>query len=473
MQNDYDVIIIGGGGAGLAAAHQALEHGARVLIVDAGDRLGGSTNLSGGHVYAAGTSVQRAAGILDDTPEDAFRYYMTLNQYKLEPAPVRRYCEEAPRVVEWLLGLGVEFPVSGLHAGGVDPTPREHTPVGNGAAIVAAIEGALGGRADVALRTRVRQLLVEDGRVVGIKADEVDIRAAAVIISTGGFGANPELLARYYPDAAVHGDWTWYIGGEHSQGDHLGLGAAAGADITGFNRGLLLATPGFRKELEVGGPSWLVYVNREGRRFASETLPYNVMAGVLKEQTGGECFAIFDDEARATALPDPAILAAVRAGTRTTSWTTEALDEFIRDRKIIRADSVEDLARKAGIRYPALRTTLDTYNADCEAGVDTRFGKRPSVWKPVAKPPFYAARIKPAVVCFTSTGLRIDEQARVRDLADRPIPGLFAAGEAAGGVLGDRIFGGGSSMAHVLSFGRIAGKNAALLGTANYPDNIR
>ncbi|HJP70049.1 MAG TPA: FAD-dependent oxidoreductase, partial [Sphingomicrobium sp.] len=93
MNNDYDVIIIGGGGAGLAAAEQALEHGARVLIVDAGDKLGGSTNLSGGHIYAAGTSVQRAAGVHDDKPEAAYRYYMTLNQFKLEPGPVRTLCE--------------------------------------------------------------------------------------------------------------------------------------------------------------------------------------------------------------------------------------------------------------------------------------------------------------------------------------------------------------------------------------------
>ncbi len=469
MNNDYDVIIIGGGGAGLAAAQQALENGASVLIVDAGDRLGGSTNLSGGHVYAAGTSVQRAAGILDDTPDDAFRYYMTLNQYKLEAAPVRAYCEEAPRVVEWLIGLGIEFPVADLHAGGVDPTRREHMPVGNGAAIVAALENAIAGRVDVALQTRVRSLIVEQGRVAGIRVDGTEVRSATVIISSGGFGANPELLARHYPDA-IHGDYTWYIGSDHAQGDHFALGEQAGAEIAGFNRGLLLTTPGFRKELEIGGPSWLIYVNHEGRRFAPETLPYNVMAGVLGAQTGSECFAIFDEDARASALPDPAVLARVRAGTMATCWTPDQLDIFIAEGKIMRADTLEDLARQAGIRWPALRTTIDDYNLDCAAGVDTRFGKQASVWKPVSKGPFHAARIRPAVVCFTSTGLRIDEHARVRGVDDRPVPGLFAAGESAGGVLGDRIFGGGSSMAHVLSFGRIAGRAAAQAARADPPN---
>ena len=467
MDTDYDVIIVGGGGAGLAAAYEALETGARVLIVEAGEALGGSTRLSGGHIYAAGTSVQRAAGVEGDTPQSAFHYYMTLNQFRLEPAVARRLCEEAPGVIEWLIGLGIEFKPEALHVGGVDGIRREHLPTGNGAAIVAVLDAAVAGKADVALRTRVRDLLIEDGRVAGIRADGAEIRAHAVVITTGGFGANPELLARHYPDAAAHGDWTWYIGAPHSQGDHLALGEAAGADVTGHNRGLVLATPGFRKELEVYLPSWLVYVNREGRRFVDETIEYNIMSGVLRDQTGGECFAVFDEAARASARPDPATLESIKLGLVGTSWTPEALEGFVRERKLMSAPSLEALARQAGIRWPALQTTVDTYNADCELGVDTRFGKVCDDFKPIATGPFYAARMRGAIVCFTSMGLRIDEEARVRDKADRPIAGLFAAGEAAGGVLGDRIFGGGSSMANVLSYGRIAGRNAAMLRQDN------
>lgn len=469
METDYDVIVIGGGGAGLAAAFTALEQGARVLIAEAGDRLGGSTNLSGGHIYAAGTSVQRAAGVEGDDPEAAFRYYMTLNQYRLDPSLARRLCHEAPKVIDWLIGLGVEFLPDKLHVGGVDGLRREHVPTGYGAAIVAVLEAAISGKADVALRTRVRELLVEDGRVAGVRFGDEAVRAGSVVVTTGGFGANPELLARHYPDAARHGDWTWYIGAPHSQGDHLELGAAAGAEVVGHNRGLVLATPGFRKELEVYQPGWLMFVNREGRRFVDETLPYHVMVGIIEEQTGGEGFAIFDEAARAAACPDPETLAEVKAGFLTTSWLPEALEEFVRTRKLATAPSLEALARQVGIRWPALQTTVETYNGYCEAELDPQFGKAASEWKPIATPPFYAARMRGAIVCFTSTGLRIDAEAQVHDKADRAIPGLYAAGESAGGVLGDRIFGGGSSMANVLVYGRIAGGNAAKHARSNGP----
>jgi len=460
METHYDVIVIGAGGAGLAAAHTALEAGARVLVAEAGDRVGGSTSLSGGHIYAAGTSVQRAAGIIGDSAEQAFRYYLTLNQYKVEPSLARRLCGAAPGVVEWLISLGITFRPDDLYVSGIDGHRRGHVPMGHGAEIVATFDRAISGKADVVLRTRVRDLLMENGRVAGIRVDGQDVRSGAVVITTGGFGANPELLARYYPEAAAHGDWTWYIGSPHAQGDGLGLGACAGAEWTGFNRGLLLATPGFRKELEVGTPGWLTYVNRDGRRFVDETVEYNIMSGVLKEQLGSECFAIFDEAARATAEPDPETMQAVRAGLMTTCWLPDLLAEFARARKLLSAPTLEELARLAGIRWPALQTTVDTCNADYAAGRDAAFFKPPALLRPIRTPPFYAARIRSAIVCFTSMGLRIDAEARVHDTADRPIPGLYAAGEAAGGVLGDRIFGGGSSMANVLVFGRIAGRNA-------------
>src|SRR3546814_9205787 len=107
-----------------------------------------------------------------------------------------------------------------------------------------------------------------------------------------------------------------------------------GADIAGHNRGLLLTTLGFYRDLEVFVPGWLVYVNREGRRFINETTEYAVMAGVVKDQIGGSIFAIFDENARATAVPEPRYAAAHKAGIITLNWVTDKIDEQIAKGKV-------------------------------------------------------------------------------------------------------------------------------------------
>ncbi|XOV85343.1 MAG: FAD-dependent oxidoreductase [bacterium] len=461
---DYDVIVIGGGGAGLSAAIRAAEAGATVLVVEAGEKMGGSTALSGGVYYAAGTSVQQAKGISGDSADDMFEYYLTLNQYRVEPALARVICDHAAPGLEWLISLGVQFDPADLYASGVESVPRGHKAKENGAEIAARLEGAASNleKVDFAVKTRVQHLLTDaTGRVTGVHAAGADVTASAVVIASGGFAQNPEKLHRYYPEAAAHGDWTWGISAADCVGDGLDMGLAIGADVIGYNRGLLLTTPGFYKDLEVFVPGWIVYVNRDGRRFINETTEYAVMSGVVKDQVGGTCFAIFDDATRATAKPNQAYAAAMEAGMITLNWITDVLDQQIEKGKILKADTLEELAVLAGIRADALATTVATYNRDCRAGTDSQFFKDPSVMQTIEEPPYYAAEIRCAIVCLTSTGLRIDSKAHVLTPADQPIPGLYAAGETSGGVLGERYIGGGNSIANAIVFGQIAGTNAA------------
>lgn len=464
MAKDIDVIVVGGGGAGLAAAVTARDSGARVAIIEADTKLGGSTSLSGGVYYAAGTSVQRAKGIANDTPDAMFEYYMTLNQYRVEPALARRICDNAGPDLEWLISLGVEFKPEGLYCSGVESVARGHGAAARGQSITDALEAAASEKGvDVALNTRVTALHRDSsGKVAGVRLGEEVVEAGAVVVATGGFGANPNMLHRLYPEAARHGDdWTWYIGSKHCVGDGLEMGSAVGANIVGHNRGLLLTTPGFAKDLEVYVPGWLVYVNREGRRFVDETIEYAVMSGVVQAQTGASCFALFDDASRAAAKPRPEFEQAAAAGLVVLNWTTDRLDEEIKSRRILMAETLEELALQAGIQPAALATTVAKYNADCARGDDTAYFKDGSVMRPIATPPYYAREIRTAIVCLTSTGLRVDPDARVLNEAEQPIAGLFAAGETTGGVLGERYIGGGNSIANAIVFGRIAGANAA------------
>jgi fumarate reductase flavoprotein subunit len=461
VKRDYDVVVAGAGGAGMAAAIMASDAGASVIVLEADDRIGGSTSLSAGVFYAAGTSVQRAREI-EDAPDAMYEYYMTLNQWRVEPGIVRRLCDGAAPALEWLIELGVDFPPATLYASGVESVPRGHSAAGAGAAIASALEQAVGSRGiEVVLKAPVEEIRTEGGRITGVRAQGTELRAAALVMGCGGFGHNPDLLRRHYPEAARHGDWTWSISAPCCKGDGLGLGQRAGAAIVGHDDGLLLVTPGFDKHLEVYTPGWLLFVNREGRRFVNETAAYAVMSGVVGSQTGGSCFAIFDEEARARAEPDPAFRDAFVAGVLPLSWVNSVIDEQVEQGKVLRADSLAELAKRAGIDAGALAGTVDRYNADCERGQDSAFFKEPTEMRRIATAPFFAAEIRPAIVCFTAVGLRVDAEARVLDACERPIQGLFAAGETTGGVMGGRYIGGGASIANAIVFGRIAGSNAA------------
>lgn len=452
--DDYEVIVIGGGGAGMAAAVEAGRAGARTLLVESDRKLGGSTALSGGVFYAAGTSLQRACGI-EDTPEAQFRYYMNVNQHKLEAGVVHRLCHDSGPTFEWLVSLGIEFDPADLYVAGVDGIRRGHRARGHGTAIASALEAAVSSAGvDVALNTRVLELVLTAGRVSGIVTADGTVAAQAVIVATGGFGNNPALLQRLYPDATRYPDANWYIGTPHALGDGLVMGEAIGAALAGHNRGLLLLTTGFTRDLEPYLPGWLVYVNREGRRFIDETTEYSVLAEVLKEQPGAECLALFDESTRQAATQ--------RDGA---NWDAERLADLAGRGLITRAETLEALATHVGLRPAALLNTLERYNADCLAGFDGAFLKAARHLRPLRTPPYYAAPIKPAVICWTGTGLRIDPDARVLNRDEGVIRGLYAAGETTGGMFGQCYAAGGASVGNAITFGRIAGLNAAMFVT--------
>jgi len=457
----YDIIVIGGGGAGLAAAIEAAQSDARVLIVDADSKLGGTTARSTGVYYAAGTSVQRAAGIEDDARR-MYDYYMTLNQYNAEPSIVRVLCDGAEPGFNWLAALGVKFDPKDLYQSGVDGVARGHKPVEGGSGIVRKLRGALDGRDNVAimLHTRVERLIVENGAVTGIATGGRTIRARTVIVTTGGLGQSKAMWGRYYPKATALGDWVWAMATQHCRGDGLNLCAAAGAAIQGWNAGHLMMTANFDHRIEVGRCNWAVCVNREGRRFADEAMSSYVFSNVVGKQTGGSCFAVFDEAARLAAKRPPGT--AHVSGLYADNWCDTAIAKHADAGKIVREDSIEELANAIGIFNPAaLANTLSQFNRDVEMGHDSRFFKNPSLLRSVSTPPFYAVEMKPAIIGMTFAGPRVDKAARVIGEDEKPIGGLYAAGECVGNVIGEQYVGGGISITNAIVFGRIAGAEAA------------
>jgi fumarate reductase flavoprotein subunit len=394
-----------------------------------------------------------------------FLYAMNLNQHRMEPSVLRRYCEEGADTLHWLIGKGVEFPPEQLSTKGtyteMSGVARCHAAVGYGAAITQALEASMQQyEVDVALRTRVTRLLIEDGAVSGIEVDGAPVTAPAVIIATGGFGANRDMLARYYPDATAYGNESWYIGIDECQGDGLVLGESVNASLGGFNTGLINVSPNLLKILELP-PAWILLVNAHGRRFMDEAVGYGVQSRILGGQPRGEAYGIIDAAAFASPPRDPRFAGPIAAGLMSTQWTVDIMQEALQTGRMTKGETLEDLAAKLEINPAALRTTVELFNADVAAGGDSTYFKDPEYLRPIGEGPYYGSVFRPTIICLTSTGLRIDKDAKVIDNAERTIEGLFAAGETTGSVLGEAYIGSGSAVANVIIYGRIAGRNAA------------
>ncbi|WP_134768254.1 FAD-dependent oxidoreductase [Nocardioides sp. 1609] len=466
-ETDYDVIVIGGGGAGLAAAASAAERGRSVILFESEGELGGSTQLSAGMFTAADTSVQKALGV-DDTVDRFFQHYMDLNQWLLKPGLVRRFCELAGPTLEWLLDLGVEVPAQvspdahtpGLTRAGVEDVWRAHVPKDQGYGLVQVLDRARkAGGVEAVLHTRVERLLVEDGRVSGVVADGVELRSGAVVVASGGLAQDPALVERWFPDALRAGDSLFVVAAPGSRGDHLALGEQVGASVAGAGWGLMLPTAQFVRHhhWQAGFPPVSrVHVNPQGRRFMDEDASYAVSGGLIDAQ-GGPAWMVFDEAAR-RALPEGYA-----------DWTPARVTELVGTGAVVAADDLPGLAERIGVPADHLVATVERWNDQLPHGTDVDFQRDQTLAAkgvttppaPIAAPPFHATRVLPAELVCTHAGLEIDANAAVLDQRARPIPGLFAAGEAGGGVLGNRYVGGGNAVANALTLGRLAGQNAA------------
>ncbi|RJQ85104.1 FAD-dependent oxidoreductase [Amycolatopsis panacis] len=467
-ENQVDVLVLGGGGAGLAAAVSAAEHGASVLLFESERELGGSTLLSAGMLTAAGTSVQAALGV-QDSPDRFLQHYLDLNHWQLKPGLIKAFCTEAGAAVEWLIGLGVDIPAKlshdahtpGLTRAGVEDVWRGHVPKDQGYGLVQVLDRARRqAGAEAVLNTRVERLLVEHGRVAGVVADGIEVRAGAVVVCTGGFSQDPALRSQYYPDADAAGEDLFVVAAPGSRGDHFAFGTQVGASITGHGRGLLLPTAYFQRlhHWQSGfPPRSRILVNSHGRRFMDEDASYAVSSGIISAQDG-PVWMVFDDRARRDLPPGYA------------HWSAGHVQSEADAGRTLRADSLTELAGKMAVPESTLQATVDRWNRELpRGGADTEFLRHETLAaKGVAEPPaeiatapFYAARTLPAELVCTHAGLEIDAGAAVLDARGNRVPGLFAAGEAGAGVLGLRYVGGGNAVANAVTMGRIAGRAAA------------
>ncbi|HWQ51851.1 MAG TPA: flavocytochrome c [Terriglobales bacterium] len=457
-----DVIIVGGGGAGLAAACSATEQGASVILIEKMGTLGGNSIVSGGIYNAADPAEQEPLGI-EDSP--AFHAQQTWEggDKIANKELVDMLCNSALDGLNWLKGMGMEFK-PGVTQGVGSLYRRTHSAVmPNGTGYIKTFLGTLDSRgalSEIMTDTTGKSLIVENGRVVGVNAlgkdgNKVTLKAnKGVIIATGGFAGNVDLRVEYcqgekWPDLGA-GLITSNMPGV--TGDGIFMARDIGAALVDMEQIQLLQVcnpwTGVTSDVLTGGVDTCVYVNQEGNRFVREDGRRDVISAAILKQTDGRMYTIHNF----TLVDNPDTFKAL--GGRTVT-------ELIGEGKygFVSGATLEELAQKLDVPYENLKASIDAYNAHVEAGdaVD-EFG-RELLTTALEGGPWYAYPRAPAAH-HTMGGIKIDVSTHVIGTDGAVIPGLYAAGEVTGGIHGGNRLG-GNAIVDFTVFGRIAGKSAA------------
>jgi len=437
-----NVVIIGSGGAGLAAAIEAHDAGKEVIVVEKMSMVGGNTLRATGGLNAAGTSVQAELGI-EDNIETHLEDTMTGGYNKNIPELASAMVTGASDAVEWLIELGADLSDVGKLGGSTNN--RSHRPSGGapvGPHLVEVLKASVEERGiDILTKTTAIEILAEEGKVTGIVAkDENDaefiIEADAVILATGGFGANSTMFTEY--DAALKGFGTTNQPG--ATGDGITMAKEIGAGLVQIQEiqthPTAVPSNGYMITEAVRG-NGAILINKEGKRFVNEMLTRDVVSEAILAQEGQTSFLFFDETVRES---------------------LSAIDGYIKQGIVVEADTIEELAEKLGMDAEILVNTAKTYTESVNAKTDAEFG-RTDLPRAIETGKFYVIEVAPAVH-HTMGGIAINEEARVLTEDGQVIEGLFAAGEVVGGVHGGNRLG-GNALADIIVFGRIAGQNAS------------
>lgn len=447
------LIVIGGGIAGFAAALEAAEAGRHVVLLEKMPDIGGSSAMSGGCLAFAGTDLQVANGI-EDSSDLLASDLLEVGMHENDPALVNAYAQNQLATYQWLRGHGVAFsPV--IEASSGQSVPRVHTvdPADTVRTLAARCQAS--GHVVVMTDTRARRLLrdSETSPVHGVVAEgpqgEITLHASAgVLLASGGFGRDPEMVHRFAPqyDNAV------FVCGEGNVGDGLRMAWKLGADLR--DMAYIKGTYGKHPVDTLNHHSCLavykgaIAVNQEGKRYVDESISYKLLGDACMAQPYHTSYQIFDQPIFESGDDRVRILDFGRR-----------MEEGL----IIKANTLAELAQQIEVPYETLQETIDTYNRDVDAGVDTVFHRRKLVHNHgdlcrIETGPFYAYP-STAAVFGTYCGVRVDADMRVMDVYGEPIPGLFAAGEITGGFHGGAYMT-GSALGKAVVFGRVAARTA-------------
>lgn len=441
---DVDVVVVGGGVAGLSSAIEAAESGADVLILEKQGIVGGATTRSGGKLMANGTDVQKAAG-MEDSNDLMFDYLKGIGGDLINDSKLRLFVDHSLETYNWMVDMGVKIQdVEPIHSS--LPVWRVHNVEGGGGMtdghggkiVVPMMEKYKAVDGDIVYNVTANELIVNDNKeivgVKGVKADgsKVTVNAKSVILATGGYASNREMMAPYadFTDKYNTGVPTGNVG------DGIVMAEAVGGQIF-QNPSVQTVYVSYTSGVGINEESGLI-VSEDGKRVANEySYQFHVGNELAKEKSNVAYYIATAND------PYPTVQYGMSLD------STES------------AATIEELAEKIGMDAEVLKATVDRYNELCAKGNDEDFGKPADKMIPVEGDKYFALKLNPSVT-VTYSGIVTDEGSHVLDANNAPIKGLYAAGETAfPGLFGTEYPGCGMAISSGAFYGRVAGANAA------------
>lgn len=447
----YDVVVVGAGASGLSAAVELGKNDdISILVLEKLPFTGGSFALSGGLFWTGNGS--KYVTVPSFTPDSLLEWFEMRSETTSNAALVRHIANIAGETFDYLIDNGAPwnvesmnetYPNSGIYRfetnRGATLTKFRDDAAGNQAAEFMR-QFAVQSGAEIRVNSKVTSLVVEGSAVKGVTVEDAEktytVYARKVILATGGFGYNPELLKEFDPDSATK--WPFLSAG--STGDGIEMTRDLGVTVVGngvMAYEALTAKMGYKGN--IGSLVWVpeLIVNREGKRFVDETGQSTDIALRTYLQTDDISFGIDDSEG---------------------NDRIEDYEAGVAQGLIYKADTLEDLAAQMGVDAKALVETVEKYNATAANGTPDEFGSVHSMMKPVTTAPYYGVPLR-ACIIGTMPGLLVSENCEVLGANSQPIENLFAAGELIFGNVFNRVYPAtGTAVATAIYTGKIAGE---------------
>ena len=438
MKNTADIVVIGGGPAGMATALEASKNGASVLLLEADTLLGGNAARSTGYLAFQGFEMQHREG-LDDSAEIFFKDMLDEIKRQEEAYGIefdaelaKVFAKESASTYDWLVELGFEF-------NRFLPRPLQHSvnrmvDVTDTSMFTKVFSNVLEKNdVDVRTSTRARRLLLEDNQIVGVQTDKESFRAnMGVVLAAGGYQANSSIRKKYQPE---HMATTPYLGTHHDVGDGHIMGQEVGGELINMTMIPPLIMVGSALVEDS------IAVNTLGRRFHDEAGPYDYRVQELNKQPNKTAYYIYDNQT------------------------------YLKKRQLINempqtpssADSLMELAQTIGSDHKALEEAVTRWNDFLTSSEkkDPDFGRviLPAERRAILEPPYFASKMITGIN-FPAGGFRVNADLQVLNVYGEPIPKLFAVGDCSGG-LGPVIGMGGMRITPALTLGRVVGRKIA------------